>query len=206
MTPEALSAAALHAFAEEIEESQFQGAAGKEAMASNAKSLAGEPQRGAVGFNFARVFLSGGVGVDKEQASGFHVLEHGGSFEIEIDFGGIEHLKNDHLMAARGKGGQLRLDFFEGRQEIRENDNEPTFADDFNDPLERRGQIRGLSAGWLLEGEHQMAQMTGAMARGQIFADFLVKGQQADRVSLEVEKVGDCRCEGGGVLGLGKTK
>ena len=45
--------------------------------------------------------------------------------------------------------------------------------------------------------------MAGAIARGQIFADRFIEGQQAHGVALLREKVGERRGEGAGVVGLG---
>src|SRR5204863_2088773 len=46
-------------------------------------------------------------------------------------------------------------------------------------------------------------EMAGAMARGQVLADLLVKGEQTDGVALEVEEISQGRGESIGVLGFG---
>ena len=68
------------------------------------------------------------------------------------------------------------------------------------------GSYEGRSASWLLEREHEMPQVTRTMARGQIFTNAFIKRQQADRVSLEIEKISYSRCQGCSVLRLSEPK
>src|SRR5260370_29308919 len=45
--------------------------------------------------------------------------------------------------------------------------------------------------------------MAGAMSRGQIFANLFVEGEQSHSIALQIEEIGQCSCQRGGVFRFG---
>src|SRR5437773_4604437 len=130
-------------------------------------------------------------------------MKHHGFVETEVEFGGIEQIKQQDLVAAGDQRPKVPFQGFNRSEQIGNQHHHRAFLDDIHNALERRGQVGGLSPGWLFEPEHQVAQVTGTIACRQVFADSLVEGQQPDRVALQVEKVSQCRGKRVGVLSLG---
>ena len=106
-------------------------------------------------------------------------------------------------MAAGSQRGQVALQAFQGREEVGDQNNEAALADDVRGTFERGGQISAATCGWLLKRMHQMAQMSGAMARGQVLAELLVESEQADRIALQVEEIREGRRQSGSIVCLG---
>src|SRR6185369_2850913 len=97
-------------------------------------------------------------------------------------------------------------DRFERRKEIGEQNEHPAFTDNFEQALQRRGEVSGKAAGGFFERQHEMAQMAGAMAGRQIIAQGLVEGQQANGVALQVKEISKGGSQGGRVLRLGEAE
>src|SRR6185295_10167353 len=119
--------------------------------------------------------LAGSGGVNIEIAARFDVVKERVLVEGEIEFGRVEDVKQYDLVAARAETGEVFPERLNGRQEIGDQHHQSAFAHDFDDTLERRGEIGGGAGGGLFEREHQVPQMAGAMARGEILADLLVE-------------------------------
>lgn len=105
-------------------------------------------------------------------------------------------------MAAGGEGGEVAFQRGDGREEVREQHHEAALADDFDDALERGGEVGGGTAGRFLQREHEVAEVAGAVAGGEVFADLVVEGQHADGVALLVKEEGEGSGEGVRVGGL----
>src|SRR5438034_2792817 len=172
-------------------------------MVGNAEALAGGAQGCAVGFELAQIFLPRGSRIEIENTTGLEIAEHGRLLEAKGQFSRIEDLEDDYFMDTSSERDEVGFEVFDGSEEIGEQHHEAAFADDFDDALEGRGQIRGLSAGRFLQREHDMPEMAGAMAGREVLADLFVEGEQADGVALQIKKIGEGGSEGSGVLGLG---
>src|SRR6516162_8762865 len=134
----------------------------------------------------ASVFLAGSGRINEQGSPRLKVLEHRRSLEFEAQFGRIEQLKHDNLMAARRQRGEVSREPIQRGQEIRKNHNKATFAHDLEKMLERRTQVGRLARRRFFQCQHQMSQMTRAMTSWQIVAYLLGERQQAHCVSLKV--------------------
>ena len=66
-------------------------------------------------------------------------------------------MKDDHLVAASSQSDKVRLEAFDGGKEIGEQHEETAFANELDDPLERRSEIGGLARGRTFQRKHQSA-------------------------------------------------
>jgi|SRR5579859_579379 len=191
---------ALHPLAEEIEKGKFQRTICAEAAVADAQALADGLYAGIVGFQPFQVILPRGGGINEKLPARFHVLEHDGFVEREVQLGGVEEMKKHDFVAARGEGGEVFFQRANGAEQVGNQHQQGAFFYGLDDALERRGEIGGGAGGGLFELEHQMAQMSRAMARGKISADLLVKGKQAHGVALKVKEIREGGGERVGVL------
>ena len=112
-------------------------------------------------------------------------------------------MKDDDFVAARGEGGQFDFKPFDGSEEIGDQYNKAAFANDFNDTFERRCEISRAANGRLFQGEHEMPQVAGAVARRQIFANLFVECQQPHGIALQIKEIGEGGCQSRGVFRFG---
>ena len=68
--------AALHSFAQEIEQGQFKRTVGCERVAGDPKPLTSGPQIRAMGFELSEVLFAGCIRVNEKRAARFEVLKH----------------------------------------------------------------------------------------------------------------------------------
>lgn len=197
---------ALHAGAEEVEEGEFERGVGGKGMIPDAQMIAAKARGGGVGFELAEVIFPRGSGIDVEVAAGFRVEEERGFVELEVALGRVLQVEEQDFVPAGDEVAEVAFQRLDGRKEVADENHEAAFAHELDDALERRGEVGALAAGGFLQREHELAEMTAAMAGGKILADGFVEGEQADGVALLVEKVGDGGGESVGVLGLGPVE
>ena len=105
-------------------------------------------------------------------------------------------------MAAGSERRQLLFEMIERGEEIGQENDEPAFFQQLGDVFERQQQIGGWASFLFFQSEHEVAEVAGAIARGQIFADTIVEGEQADGIALGEEEVSERRSESIRVLGF----
>jgi len=194
------------AFAQKVEHRQLHCPVRAERAAARAESLAGGADGFVVSVQAFQVFLSRRSGINEQVAAGFDIAEHDGAVEVERQFRRIEHLEQHDFVTGGGEGGEILFQCFNRSEEVRDQNHQRTFADDFYDPFQWGGQIGGGASGGGFELQHEPAQMADPIARWEVFADLFVEGEQAHSVALLMQKVGERGGEGVGVLRFGPAK
>src|SRR5258708_15624467 len=99
-------------------------------------------------------------------------------------------MKQHDFMAAGGERGKVFFQSADGAEQIGDEHEQSAFFYGAHDAMERSGEVRGSAFGGLLQFDHEMAQVAGSMTRRKVGADFLIEGEEADGVTLEVKKIG----------------
>src|SRR5260221_2652829 len=159
-------------------------------MIRNPQSLTEALQGGTVVFEFKQVLFSSCVWVNEKGPRGFQIFKHGWGFEFEFQLGGIEELKEQHFMSTSSQRAQIRFQSVQGRKEIGKQEHETSLPYDLDNPFERSRQIGNLATQWLFEREHELPQVTSAVAGREVLAALSVKGKQAHGVALQVKERG----------------
>src|ERR1051325_6639091 len=120
-----------------------------------------------MGIQPTKIFLSRGNGINKQVTTGFHVVKHQRTVEVEAEFGGIEHLKQHDFVTRRSQCSEISLKRSNRRKEVENQNHERSLTHDFNDALERRGEIGGCPAAAGFKLQHKPAGMADAVARGE---------------------------------------
>jgi hypothetical protein len=196
-------ATAVMLITEEAEEGELERILGDHPVPGDAEALADGAGLVGVRFELLLVAGSGGGGIDEDGATGFEVLEPSGLGKIEGHLGGIEDLEDGQFMTGGGEGGEVGFELIDGGEEIGDQHDATAAAEEFGGPLERGAELGVIATGRLVEGEEEAAEVTGAMAGGEQFADGGVEGEKAGGIALAVEEIGEGRGEGGSVGGLG---
>lgn len=140
--------------------------------------------------------VDGGVG-------GFAVGELHGAAPWEGDFGMVEDLEEDDVVAAKAELFEGGLDGFGFVEEVGHDDEEATMANECVGCLAGGGEVgsrAGLDAGEL---SNDASELAGVGAWFDVGLEAIVEGEQADAVLLAEEEVGDGGGEGDAVFEFG---
>ena len=136
--------------------------------------------------------------------AGFQIDKAGFAIEGQVAFSGVQNVEDNDLVFAVAKVFEPREQGVGVVEQIGEDDDEAAPFDAFGQVVEGNRQI-GVGAFWGrgLEGGEQGVEVAFDGARGQVGADAVVEGDQADGVALAKHEVGQSGGCVGGVLKLG---
>ena len=95
-----------------------------------------------------------GLRIDVYLATCFGVLEQSGVVEVEIQFGRIENLEQQHFVSPRPQMGQTALQRIDGRQQIGDEHQHAAAGNAFGNLLQRCIEIGRFAGDLLFERDH----------------------------------------------------
>ena len=133
------------------------------------------------------------MGVGQDRRHGFHALEERGLSKREIQLGGVQDVEHDDLVPPVAKVLQAGDDPRHVIEHVGENGHDAALLEPLRKLVEYQAEV-GLFPGWgHVEQMEQLLELRGLAGRLQVAAHRIVEDDQADRVLLLKDHIGQRR-------------
>ena len=115
------------------------------------------------GVEAREIFVAGSDRRNDPPRRGLEILEHVGFGEGEIEFVGIENLKDNHFMTVKSELFEAERDIFRRFKQIGEEENDAAAMDQTDRLLQKLGQARATGGLKHFEMTQHQAELSGSL-------------------------------------------